>query len=139
MSAMSIKLGPALKICSAIDAMREELKQNWRRAHKKRVLFKLGSTLVGEVDVLHGNDEDDDLASVSPGSRAIIASNNNNNNNEDVKTTSKTIKENLALKQPLPAGSPALSIASSSSSGSSKADIMDLINRAAMYDEIDDD
>ena len=28
MSAMSIKLGPALKICSAIDAMREELKQN---------------------------------------------------------------------------------------------------------------
>lgn len=28
MSAMSIKLGPALKICSAINAMREELKQN---------------------------------------------------------------------------------------------------------------
>jgi SAM domain (Sterile alpha motif). len=28
MSAMAIKLGPALKICSAIDAMREELKQN---------------------------------------------------------------------------------------------------------------
>jgi len=28
MSAMSIKLGPALKICSAVDAMREELKQN---------------------------------------------------------------------------------------------------------------
>ena len=27
MSAMAIKLGPALKICSAIDAMREELKQ----------------------------------------------------------------------------------------------------------------
>ena len=28
MSAMSIKLGPALKICNAIEAMREELKQN---------------------------------------------------------------------------------------------------------------
>lgn len=28
MSAMAIKLGPALKICNAIDAMREELKQN---------------------------------------------------------------------------------------------------------------
>ena len=52
MSAMSIKLGPALKICSAIDAMREELKQNWRKAHKKRVLFKLGSTLVGEIDMV---------------------------------------------------------------------------------------
>lgn len=28
MSAMAIKLGPALKICNAIEAMREELKQN---------------------------------------------------------------------------------------------------------------
>lgn len=28
MSAMQIKLGPALKICSAVDALREELKQN---------------------------------------------------------------------------------------------------------------
>ena len=28
MSAMQIKLGPALKICNAIEAMREELKQN---------------------------------------------------------------------------------------------------------------
>ena len=28
MSAMQIKLGPALKICSAIDEMREALKQN---------------------------------------------------------------------------------------------------------------
>ena len=52
MSAMAIKLGPALKICNAIEAMREELKQNWRRAHRKRVLFKLGSKLVGEVDVI---------------------------------------------------------------------------------------
>ena len=32
--------------------MFQELKQNWRRAHKKRVLFKLGSTLVGECDML---------------------------------------------------------------------------------------
>ena len=32
MSAMAIKLGPALKICSAIDAMREELKQVTRMA-----------------------------------------------------------------------------------------------------------
>jgi len=27
MTAMSIRLGPALKICSAVDAMREQLKQ----------------------------------------------------------------------------------------------------------------
>jgi len=49
---MAIKLGPALKICNAIEAIREELKQNWRRAHRKRVLFKLGNKLVGEVDVI---------------------------------------------------------------------------------------
>ena len=52
MSAMAIKLGPALKICRAIEEMRGELNKNWRRAHRKRVLFKLGSKLVGEVDVI---------------------------------------------------------------------------------------
>ncbi len=55
--------GPALKICNAIEAMREELKQNWRRAPRKRVLFKLGTKLVGEIDVIgetNNNQEDSD-------------------------------------------------------------------------------
>ena len=57
MSAMQIKLGPALKICNAIEAMREELKQNWRRAHRNRVRvnFKLGHKLVGQVDLVNNN------------------------------------------------------------------------------------
>ena len=65
MSAMAIKLGPALKICNAIEAMREELKQNWRRAHRKRVLFKLGTKLVGEVDVIEQNDNNNESADSS--------------------------------------------------------------------------
>jgi hypothetical protein len=36
-SAMAIKLGPALKICRAIDAMREELKQVKVRLGKVRL------------------------------------------------------------------------------------------------------
>ena len=40
MSAMAIKLGPALKICSAIDAMREELKQV-KLDFEARKVFKL--------------------------------------------------------------------------------------------------
>ena len=62
MRAMAIKLGPALKICNAIEAMREELKQNWRRAHRKRVLFKLGSKLVGEVDVIEEQNNNTDAS-----------------------------------------------------------------------------
>ena len=31
MSAMSIKLGPALKICSAVDAMREVLSRGYKK------------------------------------------------------------------------------------------------------------
>ena len=52
MQAMAMKLGPALKIYNAITALHEQQKQNWRRAHRKRVLFKLGSKLVGQVDVV---------------------------------------------------------------------------------------
>ena len=61
MSAMSIKLGPALKICSAIEGMRDEISKNWRRAHKKRVLFKIGSTLVGEADVIEEQNNNNDI------------------------------------------------------------------------------
>ena len=65
---MQIKLGPALKICNAIEAMREELKQNWRRAHRNRVRvnFKLGPKLVGQVDLVNNN-----------------KSSNNNSSNDD--------------------------------------------------------
>ena len=67
MSAMAIKLGPALKICNAIEAMREELKQNWRRAHRKRVLFKLGAKLVGEVDVVEERNNNGNSSSSKDG------------------------------------------------------------------------
>jgi hypothetical protein len=69
MSAMAIKLGPALKICSAIDEMREALKQNWRRAKKRRILFKLGETLVGDIQLVQEDEDDDNgFLDVSPGS-----------------------------------------------------------------------
>ncbi len=58
MSSMQIKLGPALKICRAVESMQEELKQNWRRANKKRVLFRLGKTLVGDVDIIQEEEEE---------------------------------------------------------------------------------
>lgn len=72
MSAMAIKLGPALKICNAIEAMREELKQNWRRAHRKRVLFKLGTKLVGEIDVIE--EQNNNIEKDSPGSSSSSSS-----------------------------------------------------------------
>ena len=47
MSAMAIKLGPALKICSAIDAMREELKQVTRMAGSISLMLRHIVILLG--------------------------------------------------------------------------------------------
>ena len=82
MSAMAIKLGPALKICNAIEAMREELKQNWRRAHRKRVLFKLGTKLVGEVDVIEQQQQNED--------------NNNNDSSDSMLSKASVYDENFS-------------------------------------------
>ena len=70
MQAMAMKLGPALKIYNAITALHEQQKQNWRRAHRKRVLFKLGSKLVGQVDVVEEHNNNNNKS-------------NNNSNNEE--------------------------------------------------------
>ena len=73
MQAMAMKLGPALKIYNAITALHEQQKQNWRRAHRKRVLFKLGSKLVGQVDVVEEHNNNNNKSN----------NNNNNSNNEE--------------------------------------------------------
>ena len=75
MQAMAMKLGPALKIYNAITALHEQQKQNWRRAHRKRVLFKLGSKLVGQVDVVEEHNNNNNKSNNSS------SSNNEENSN----------------------------------------------------------
>ena len=63
--------------------------QNWRRAHKKRVLFKLGSTLVGEIDVIEERNNNSDVTKQDDD---VILSDNEDNDNEepDVNPTAST-------------------------------------------------
>jgi len=87
--------------------------QNWRRAHKKRVLFKLGSTLVGEIDV--------------------IEERNNNADDNDVNETTVADDADVdnEIANPTLLRSTASSPTPSTSSSNSGAE-----NRASVYDEI---
>ena len=101
--------------------------QNWRRAHKKRVLFKLGSTLVGEIDVIeerNNNDDDDVDVPVH-----VADDDDDIADNDDDNTDGKEIDSELANPTLLPSTSS--SPTPSTSSSNSGAD-----NQASVYDEI---
>ena len=60
--------------------MKNAVKQNWQKATKKRILFKLGETLVGDIDL-------------------IQESNNNNNNNDPIIQTMVVDEQDRELRK----------------------------------------
>ena len=47
--------------------MKNAVKQNWQKATKKRILFKLGETLVGDIDLVQeSNNNNDNNNSIQP-------------------------------------------------------------------------
>lgn len=96
--------------------------QNWRRAHKKRVLFKLGSTLVGEIDVIEERNNNDDNDDGDVKNDVIMSDGDDDDDEADAELPTRT-NPTTSSSSPTP---------STSSSRSDEAGN----SRASVYDEI---
>ena len=47
--------------------MKNAVKQNWQKATKKRILFKLGETLVGDIDLIEESNNNNNINDLGAG------------------------------------------------------------------------
>ena len=49
------------QVHAKIEGMKNAVKQNWQKATKKRILFKLGQTLVGDIDLIQESNNNNSI------------------------------------------------------------------------------